>query len=172
MTFPRNVGQIPIYYNHKNTGRPVDPQPGANMVFWSHYSDKENVPLFPFAYGLSYTSFNYSNLNVEKESYAVNEEVQISVELSNDGDYDGKEVVQLYIRDLFAKIVRPVRELKGFQLVELKKGESKIIKFSLTSEELGFYDQDGNFTVEPGEFEIFVGTDSNASLKTHFLLKE
>tara|TARA_R100000501_G_C2627738_1_gene121714 strand:+ start:3079 stop:3867 length:789 start_codon:yes stop_codon:yes gene_type:complete len=172
MTFPRNVGQIPIYYNHKNTGRPVDPQPGANMVFWSHYSDIENAPLFPFGYGLSYTSFNYSNLNVEKESYAVNEEVQISVELSNTGDYDGKEVVQLYIRDLFAKIVRPVRELKGFQLVELKKGESKIIKFSLTSEELGFYDQDGNFTVESGEFEIFVGTDSNASLKTHFLLKE
>ena len=172
MTFPRNVGQIPIYYNHKNTGRPVDPQPGANMVFWSHYSDIENAPLFPFGYGLSYTSFNYSNLNIEKESYAVNEEVQISVELINTGDYDGKEVVQLYIRDLFAKIVRPVRELKGFQLVELKKGESKIIKFSLTSEELGFYDQDGNFTVESGEFEIFVGTDSNASLKTHFLLKE
>lgn len=172
MTFPRNVGQIPIYYSHKNTGRPVDPQPGANMVFWSHYSDVESSPLFPFGYGLSYTSFNYSNLNVEKDNYAVNEEVQISVELSNTGDYDGKEVVQLYIRDLFAKIVRPVRELKGFQLVELKKGESKTIKFSLTSKELGYYDQDGNFTVEPGEFEIFVGTDSNASLKTHFILKE
>jgi len=172
MTFPRNVGQIPIYYSHKNTGRPVDPQPGANMVFWSHYSDVESSPLFPFGYGLSYTSFNYSNLNVEKDSYALNEEVQVSVELSNTGDYDGKEVVQLYIRDLFAKIVRPVRELKGFQLVELKKGESKTIKFSLTSKELGYYDQDGNFTVEPGEFEIFVGTDSNASLKTHFILKE
>ena len=171
MTFPRSVGQIPIYYNHKNTGRPVDPQPGDNMVFWSHYIDEESSPLYPFGFGLSYTSFNYSNLKVEN-SFAVNQEVKVSVELSNTGDYDGKEVVQLYIRDLFAKVVRPVRELKGFQLVELKKGESKTVNFSLTEKELGYYDQNGDFIVEPGDFEIFVGTNSNASLKTPFSLQQ
>ena len=171
MTFPRSVGQIPIYYNHKNTGRPVDPQPGDNMVFWSHYIDEESSPLYPFGFGLSYTSFNYSNLKVEN-SFAVNQEVKVSVELSNTGDYDGKEVVQLYIRDLFAKVVRPVRELKGFQLVELKKGESKTVNFSLTEKELGYYDQNGDFIVEPGDFEIFVGTNSNASLKTNFSLQQ
>ena len=169
MTFPRSVGQIPIYYNHKNTGRPVDPQPGANMVFWSHYSDEENSPLYPFGHGLSYTSFNYSNIKVEN-SFAVNEEVKVSVELSNTGDYDGKEVVQLYIRDLFAKVVRPVKELKGFQLVELKKGESKTVNFSLTEKELGYYDQNGDYLVEPGDFEIFVGGDSDATLKSAFKL--
>ncbi len=169
MTFPRSVGQIPIYYNHKNTGRPVDPQPGANMVFWSHYSDEENSPLYPFGHGLSYTSFNYSNIKVEN-SFAVNEEVKVSVELSNTGDYDGKEVVQLYIRDLFAKVVRPVKELKGFQLVELKKGESKTVNFSLTEKELGYYDQNGDYLVEPGDFKIFVGGDSDATLKSAFKL--
>jgi len=168
MSFPRNVGQVPIYYNQHSTGRPID---SDKNVFWSHYSDVEKTPLFPFGFGLSYTTFEYSNLKVNKTTYAKGEPVKVTVEVKNTGNYDGKEVVQLYIRDISGSLSRPVKELKGFELVNFKKGESKTISFTLTDKELGFYDNDGNYLVEPGTFKIFVGTNSNDVLETEFELK-
>ena len=170
MSFPRNVGQTPVYYNHKSTGRPENP--GGNMVFWSHYTDTENTPLYPFGYGLSYTTFEYSNFKLNKSEYAIDEPVTVSVDVTNTGDYDGKEVVQLYIHDLFANITRPVRELKGFELVPLKKGETKTVSFTLDHDTLGFYDQKGDFKVESGDFDVFVGGNSDATLKQTFKLIE
>jgi len=167
MTFPRNVGQIPIYYNYKNTGRASNRE---NNVFWSHYSDVANTPLYPFGYGLSYTSFEYKNLRLNHSEFTKEEAVQVSIELINTGSLDGKEVVQLYIRDKFASVVRPVRELKGFELVALKKGETKTITFELTKDQLGFYNNKGEFLVEEGEFKVFVGGNSNAELKKTFTL--
>ncbi|WP_423818308.1 beta-glucosidase BglX [Salinimicrobium sp. TIG7-5_MAKvit] len=170
MTFPRNIGQTPIYYNHQNTGRPEDPNPGADMVWWSHYMDVENTPLYPFGYGLSYTTFKYDNLKLNKEQFEMGGEVQVSVDVANTGNYDGKEVVQLYIRDLYGSTVRPVRELKGFELVELKKGEKRTVNFTLTEAELGFFNNKGEYVVEPGEFEVFVGGNSVETLKASFML--
>lgn len=168
MSFPRNVGQVPIYYNQHSTGRPID---SDKNVFWSHYSDVEKTPLFPFGFGLSYTTFDYSNLKVSKTTFAKGEPVKVTVEVKNTGNYDGKEVVQLYIRDVSGSLSRPIKELKGFELVNFKKGESKTISFTLTDKELGFYDNDGNYLVEPGTFKIFVGTNSNDVLETEFELK-
>ena len=166
MTFPKNVGQVPIYYNHKSTGRPLDP--GQGEVFWSHYTDVSNAPLYPFGYGLSYTSFGYSDLKVEVVS---NDKVTVSVKLTNTGKIKGKEVAQLYLRDEFASVTRPVRELKGFEMVELNPKESKIIKFTLSQAEMGFYDNNGRFMVEPGSFSVFVGGSSDATLTSKFELK-
>lgn len=168
MSFPRNVGQVPIYYNQHSTGRPID---SDKNVFWSHYSDVEKTPLFPFGYGLSYTTFAYSNLKISKASFAKGEPVKVTVEVKNTGNYDGKEVVQLYIRDIAGSLSRPVKELKGFELVSFKKGESKTITFTLTEKELGFYDNGGNYLVEPGIFKVFVGTNSNDVLEGEFELK-
>ena len=165
MSFPRAVGQIPIYYNYKNTGRPTLPAPGK--VFWSHYQDVENTPLYPFGYGLSYTTFEYSNLQAQAVS---DKEVTVSVTLKNAGKFTGKEVVQLYIKDHYASVTRPVRELKGFELVSLEPNESKEISFTLTEKELGFYNNQGDFVLEPGDFSIFVGGDSNAKLETKITL--
>jgi beta-glucosidase len=168
MSFPRNVGQCPIYYNNYNTGRPVDE---ANNVFWSHYSDVENTPQFPFGFGLSYTSFDYKNLKINKTAFAKGEPVKVSVEVTNSGNYDGKEVVQLYIHDVAASLARPVKELKGFELIELKKGETKTVTLTLTDKELGFYDNDGNYLVESGTFKIRVGGSSDKGLESSFELK-
>jgi beta-glucosidase len=168
MSFPRNVGQCPIYYNLYNTGRPTDKD---KNVFWSHYSDVEKTPLYPFGYGLSYTSFAYKNLKIAKPSFQKGEKIEVSVEVTNTGNFDGKEVVQLYINDPAASIVRPVKELKGFELIELKKGETKTVQFTLTDAALGFYDNDGKFLVEPGLFNVMVGWNSNDGLTTKFELK-
>ncbi|ABQ06872.1 beta-glucosidase BglX [Flavobacterium johnsoniae] len=168
MSFPRNVGQCPIYYNLYNTGRPTDKD---KNVFWSHYSDVEKTPLYPFGYGLSYTSFIYKNLKIAKPSFQKGEKIKVSVEVTNTGNFDGKEVVQLYINDPAASIVRPVKELKGFELIELKKGETKTVQFTLTDSALGFYDNDGKFLVEPGLFNVMVGWNSNDGLTTKFELK-
>jgi len=165
MSFPRAVGQAPIYYNYKNTGRPLIPIP--NTVFWSHYQDVENTPLYPFGYGLSYTTFEYSALQVKKVS---DKEVSVSVTLKNTGKFTGKEVVQLYIKDHYASVTRPVRELKGFELISLEPNESKKIEFTLSEKELGFYNNEGNFIVEPGDFSIFVGGDSNTTLQSKVTL--
>lgn len=160
MSFPRSVGQIPIYYNHLNTGRP-----GPNTdVFWSHYIDEENAPLYPFGFGLSYTEFNYSGLSVQ----TVPEGADVTVTVSNTGDVAGEEVVQLYIRDRAASVSRPVRELKGFEKIALGAGESREVSFSLGSNELGFYDASGSFVVEPGMFDVFVGGSSDATLTAEF----
>lgn len=165
MTFPRNVGQVPIYYNYKNTGRPSTDNP--DIVFWSHYIDESNKPLYPFGHGLSYTKFTYKNLKVTK---LTNEEVEVSVAVSNVGEYKGKEVVQLYIRDLFASVTRPVKELKGFKMVELEPNTTKTITLKLTNKELGFFNNQGEFIVEPGEFKVFVGGSSYTSLEEDFTL--
>ncbi|MEM9338015.1 MAG: beta-glucosidase BglX [Bacteroidota bacterium] len=167
MSFPRNVGQVPIYYNYKNTGRPTDK---SKNVFWSHYIDSDNAPLFPFGYGLSYTTFEYSNLSLSDSTAAVDGEITVSVTLKNTGAYEGREVAQLYIRDLVGSVSRPVRELKGFELVTLKPGESKEVTFTLDQEKLGFYTNQGDYIVEPGDFEVYVGGSSAAQLNALFTL--
>lgn len=158
MTFPRTEGQIPVYYNHYNTGRPAKNNTDRNYV--SAYIDLDNDPKFPFGYGLSYTQFKYADMNLSSANLKGNQALKISVNVSNSGNYDGEEVVQLYIRDLFGKVVRPVKELKGFQKVFIKKGETKTVSFTLTPEDLKFYDDELNFDWEVGEFDIMVGTNS------------
>ena len=165
MSFPRAVGQIPIYYNHKNTGRPIIPTP--SNVFWSYYQDVENTPLYPFGFGLSYTTFEYSDLQAQVVS---TNEVNVSVTLRNTGTFTGKEVVQLYLKDHYASVTRPVRELKGFELVSLEPNEHKKISFKLTEKELGFYNNAGDFVLEPGDFSIFVGGDSTTNLQSKITL--
>lgn len=168
MTFPRSLGQVPIYYNHKNTGRPLN----QNSVdkcqydrFRANYMDECNTPLYPFGYGLSYTKFNYSDLTISNKTPKGNQSIQATVTVTNSGNYDGAEVVQLYIRDLVGTVTRPVKELKGFQKVFLKKGESKKITFNITPEDLKFYNSQLKFDWEAGEFDVMVGT-SSAEVKT------
>lgn len=158
MTFPRTEGQIPIYYNHYNTGRPAKNNTDRNYV--SAYIDLDNDPAYPFGFGLSYTTFQYSDVNVSATQLKGNQTLTASVALTNSGNYDGEEVVQLYIRDLVGKVVRPVKELKGFQKIFLKKGESKTISFNITPEDLKFFDDELNFDWESGEFDIMIGTNS------------
>lgn len=158
MSFPRTEGQIPVYYNHYNTGRPAKNNTDRNYV--SAYIDLDNDPKYPFGYGLSYTEFKYSEMNLSSVSLKGNQTLEISVTVSNTGKYDGEEVVQLYVRDLFGKVVRPVKELKGFQKVFIKKGGSKIVSFKLTPENLKFFDNDLHFDWESGDFDIMVGTSS------------
>ena len=167
MTFPRHVGQVPIYYNYKNTGRPS--LPAKDIVFWSHYQDEANTPLYAFGHGLSYTTFKYGNLKIEN-TFSENKTVKVSVNVTNTGELEGKEVVQLYIRDLFASITRPIKELKGFELVELDSNETKTITLTLTEQELGFYTNQGLFIVEDGDFEVFVGGSSQTVLTDKFKL--
>ncbi|WP_166967207.1 beta-glucosidase BglX [Yeosuana marina] len=169
-TFPRNVGQVPIYYNHKNTGRPLGNNDGKFEKFKSNYIDVRNEPLYPFGYGLSYTDFTYNNLKLSSNQLNPNSSIEVSVNVTNSGNYDGKEVVQLYIRDLVGSVTRPVKELKGFQKVDIKNGDTKTITFQLSVEDLKFYNSNLDFVAEPGEFEVFVGTNSNATLKDTFEL--
>lgn len=163
MTFPRSLGQVPIYYNAKNTGRPLAQDKVDKCQFdrfRSNYMDECNTPLYPFGYGLSYTKFNYSDVTVSNVNPKGNQTIQASVTVTNSGNYDGAEVVQLYIRDLVGSITRPVKELKGFQKVMLKKGESKKITFDITPESLKFYNGDLKYDWESGEFDIMIGTNS------------
>jgi beta-glucosidase len=157
MTFPRHVGQLPLYYNHYNTGRPGP----IKEVFWSHYMDQSNKPLYPFGFGLSYTRFEYSDLKI---SEAGEQKIRVTATVKNVGKYKGEEVVQLYIHDKVASVVRPVKELKGFKKITLSPNESVQVEFILTDQELGFYNNEGLFTTEPGEFEIWVGTNSAEGL--------
>ena len=165
MSFPRNIGQVPISYNHYSTGRFTNKD---NNVFWSHYSDVEKTPLYPFGYGLSYTTFEYSNLKINKKTFSKGEKVEVSVDLKNTGKVTGKEVAQLYLHDEFASVAKPVKELKGFEMVELKAGETKTITFTLTDAELGFYNNQNEFVVEPGTFKVMVGGNSDATLSDQF----
>lgn len=163
MTFPRSLGQVPIYYNAKNTGRPLNQESTDKCEyqrFRSNYMDECNTPLYPFGYGLSYSKFNYSDVTVSNANPKGNQTIQASVTLTNSGNYDGAEVVQLYIRDMVGSITRPVKELKGFQKVMLKKGESKKITFDITPESLKFYNGDLKYDWEAGEFDIMIGTNS------------
>jgi beta-glucosidase len=158
-TFPQNVGQIPLYYNHKNTGRPLA-EGNWFEKFASNYLDVTNDPIYPFGYGLSYTRFTYGDLALDKKQLFGNQELTASISLTNSGKYDGAEVVQLYIRDLVGSITRPVKELKGFKKVFLKAGETKNITFTITPEDLKFYNYDLHYDWEPGEFVIMAGGNS------------
>ncbi|HFI4796342.1 TPA: beta-glucosidase BglX [Elizabethkingia anophelis] len=164
MTFPRSVGQIPIYYNAKNTGRPLSDDKSDKCEFEkfrSNYIDECNTPLFPFGYGLSYTSFGYSDVELSKTQLSGNDQLTASITLTNNGKYDGNEVVQLYIRDMVGSVTRPVKELKGFQKVFLKAGESKKVSFTITPEDLKFYNSELKYDWEAGEFDIMIGTNSH-----------
>ncbi|GEN75237.1 beta-glucosidase BglX [Chryseobacterium hagamense] len=164
MTFPRSLGQVPIYYNAKNTGRPLDEklvEKCEYQRFRSNYMDECNTPLYPFGYGLSYTKFNYSDLTVSNANPKGNQTIQASITVTNSGNYDGAEVVQLYIRDMVGSITRPVKELKGFQKVMLKKGESRKVTFDITPENLKFYNGDLKYDWEQGEFDLMIGTNSS-----------
>ena len=168
VTFPRSVGQVPIYYNHMNTGRPPDP----NNRYTSKYQDVPWTPLFPFGYGLSYTQFKLSNLQLSPQQIRPDGRVTVSVDVENTGSRAGDEVVQLYIRDVASSVTRPVRELRGFRRINLQPGEKRRVEFTLSSQELGFYNRDMKFVVEPGEFKVFVGTSSEGGLETKFTVIE
>ncbi|PWS30636.1 beta-glucosidase BglX [Pedobacter paludis] len=169
-TFPQNVGQVPLYYAHKNTGRPLAEGKWFEK-FRSNYLDVSNDPLFPFGYGLSYTSFSYSDIKLSSNTLTKGKSITASVTLTNTGKYEGKEVVQLYIRDLVGSITRPVKELKGFQKINLKAGESKQVTFNISENDLKFYNSDLKFVAEPGDFKLFIGTNSHDVKETAFTLK-
>lgn len=175
VTFPRTVGQVPIYYNHKNTGRP----PSILNPFSSKYIDVPYTPLYPFGFGLSYTNFNYNNLQLNKDKISFNDTLSITIQVKNIGNYDGKEVVQLYIQDLVGSITRPVKELKRFKKIFLKKGETQTVEFKITKDDLAFWTWESNssligkdvkYIIEPGKFKVFVGTNSDKVLEKEFEL--
>ena len=169
MTFPKNVGQIPLFYNHKNTGRPL-PEGKWFEKFRSNYLDVDNDPLYPFGYGLSYTNFQYSDITLSAPTMGQDGSVTAMVTVTNTGKYDGAEVVQLYIRDLIGSITRPVKELKGFDKIFLKAGESKTVSFKITPELLRFYDYELNYVAEPGDFDIMIGGSSQCVKTAHLSL--
>lgn len=158
-TFPKNVGQIPLYYNHLNTGRPLEAGKWFTK-FRSNYLDIDNEPLYPFGYGLSYTTFRYGDLQLSNNSMNENGKITASVTVTNTGNYDADEIVQMYIRDMVGSVARPVKELKGFERIHLKKGESRTVSFDITAEQLKFYNSALNWVCEPGEFEVMVGGNS------------
>ncbi len=158
-TFPQNIGQIPIYYNHKNTGRPLK-EDGWFQKFRSNYLDISNDPVYPFGYGLSYTNFKYGDINLSSQSLKGNQILKASINITNTGKFDGAEIVQLYIRDIVGSITRPIKELKGFEKIWLKAGESKTITFNITPEQLKFYNSQLEHVWEQGEFEIMIGSNS------------
>ena len=169
VTFPRTSGQIPLYYNHKNTGRPLD---DGNWFekYRSNYLDVPNDPLYPFGYGLSYTRFEYGDLQLNRKSIDKTETITAGITVQNKGLYDGYEVVQLYLRDMVGSITRPVKELKGFQRIFLKAGESTYVRFEITPEMLKFYNDDLEYICEPGEFQIMIGGNSRDVMTASFYL--
>jgi beta-glucosidase len=169
-TFPQNVGQIPLYYSHKNTGRPLEDGKWFSK-FRSNYIDVSNDPLYPFGYGLSYTTFDYSDIKLDKNSFKAGETINASVIVKNTGAREGKEVVQLYIRDLVGSSTRPVKELKHFEKINLKAGESKTVNFKITVDDLKFFNSDLKFVAEPGDFKVFIGTNSRDVKTNQFKLK-
>nr|WP_315150465.1 beta-glucosidase BglX [uncultured Flavobacterium sp.] len=166
MTFPRNVAQVPIYYNYKNTGRPVRNEPES--VFWSHYIDEKNTPLYPFGFGLSYSKFEYSDLKLSSQSFSKNEKIEVSVSVKNTGKVLGKEVVQLYIRDLIGSVTRPVLELKGFEMIELQPDETKKVTFTINEKTIEFFTANSKWEAEAGDFKVFIGGNSAETLKGDF----
>ena len=165
VSFPRAVGQIPIYYNHENTGRPADP----NNKYTSKYLDLPSGPLYEFGFGLSYTTFRIDDLRLSHTRMSARGgKLQVSARVTNTGDRAGDEVVQLYLHDPVATIVQPVRRLRGFQRVTLAAGASRTVSFTLTPEDVGFYDNAARFRVEPGKIEVYVGNSSEATLSSSF----
>ena len=168
VTMPRNVGQIPIYYNHLNTGRP---NPRWFSKYTSNYLDVPNDPLFPFGYGLSYTTFEYSPLTLSSDAMSANGSITATVTVTNTGSIEGTEIVQLYIRDMVGSIARPVQELKGFERITLKPGMSRTVNFTINADLLKFYDKDLNYVCEPGEFDVMVGPNSRDVQHKSFMLR-
>jgi beta-glucosidase len=169
MTFPRSVGQIPIYYNHLNTGRPATSDKDKN--YRSSYLDLSIYPKYEFGYGLSYTTFKYSDLTLSSKEMNSNSTIDVSATITNTGNYDGDEIVQLYLRDQVASIAQPVEELKGFKKIHLKAGESKTVHFTIDKEKLSFYNHDLKWVAEPGEFDLMIGASSrDIRLKDSFEL--
>ena len=168
MSFPRSVGQLPLYYNYKSTGRPGADGEDAGSVFWSHYQDELNSPLYPFGYGLSYTDFTISDISLSSDELSVDGSITASVLVSNVGDVKGREVVQLYIQDKYASTTRPVRELKGFELVDLEPGETKTVEFTINKKLLEFYNASNKWATEPGEFNVFIGNNSQTKNSSSF----
>lgn len=166
VSFPRAVGQIPIYYSHKNTGRP--PKPGERGGFFTGYLDIDITPLFPFGYGLSYTEFRYDNLRLSSERIGIGDSLTASVDVENEGRFEAEEVVQLYVRDLVGSVTRPVKELKGFKRVRLRPGERRTVSFTLHTDDLRFHNREMEFVVEPGEFRLWVGGSSAEGLTAGF----
>ena len=160
------MGQIPIYYNHKNTGRPLD----ENQKYTSKYLDVSNSPLYPFGYGLSYTTFTYGDIKLSNSTLKAGQSLTATITITNTGKYDGVETAQLYVRDMVGTITRPVKELKGYQQVLLKAGESKTISFKLTVEDLKFYNSTLKYVAEPGDFKLFIGTNSSEVKEADFKL--
>ena len=169
-TWPRSVGQEPLYYNYKNTGRPPRAD-GTITKYTTGYIDQTYLPLYPFGFGLSYTEFRYGELRLDKTEMAENGEITASVEVANTGKYEGQEVVQLYIRDLVGSVTRPLKELKGFEKIRLQPGEKKTVTFRIDASMLRFYDHDLNFVCEPGDFEVMVGGNSQDVQTARFTLK-
>ena len=168
-TFPQNIGQVPIFYNHKNTGRPL-PEGTWFQKFRSNYLDVSNDPLYPFGYGLSYTNFSYSDITLSSSSMKPGQKISASVTVTNNGSRDGKEVVQLYIRDIVGTSTRPVKELRGFQKIELKAGASKTVSFDITVNDLKYYNYELKYVAEPGDFKIFIGGNSRDVKEANFKL--
>ena len=174
MSFPRTVGQVPIYYNSNSTGRFYKgnySEPASERVYQSKYRDVKNTPLFPFGYGLSYTTFKYSDVQLDKTEIAGNESLMASITLTNTGTKDGEETVQLYTRDLVGSVTRPVRELKGFQKIFLKAGESHTVSFKISDADLAFYRRDMSWGTEPGSFQVFIGANAETTNVKAFMLK-
>jgi beta-glucosidase len=168
MTFPRNVGQIPIYYNHKNTGRPQ--AEGPTQKFRSNYLDAPNDPLYPFGHGLSYTTFQYGDVKLSSEKISRGQSLKASVTVTNSGNYDGEEVVQLYIQDPVASLTQPVKKLIGFRKLMIPKGQSVDVSFDIREDDLKFYNNDLKRVLEPGLFNLFIGSSSSAVKKASFTL--
>lgn len=169
-SFPKNVGQIPLYYNHKNTGRPL-PEGGWFTKFRTGYLDVDNDPLYPFGYGLSYTTFKYSDMQLSSNSMNQDGTITASVIVTNTGNYDADEIVQMYIRDMVGSVSRPVKELKGFKRISLKKGESQTVTFDINAQLLKFYNYDLNYVCEPGNFQVMIGPNSTDVSIKDFELK-
>jgi len=169
-TFPQDVGQIPLYYAHKNTGRPY----AGNFTdrYKSRYLDISNDPLYPFGFGLSYTTFSYGDVKLNTNSIKPGQPLQVSTTITNTGNYDGEEIVQLYTRQMAGSVTRPVEELKNFKKIFLKAGESRVVNFTLTANDLRFYDINMKYTYEPGNFKVFVGTNSRDVKEADFKLVE
>jgi beta-glucosidase len=163
VTFPRAVGQVPIHYNHKRTGRPPAPK-----LYASKYIDLPWTPLFPFGHGLSYTQFEFKNLRLSSERIGLRDQLSVSVDLKNVGSRSGDEVVQLYVHDVLASVTRPVKELKAFERVALGPGEQKTLRLMVPCDRLGFHGRDDKYVVEPGEFKLWVGPNSVEGLEAGF----